>query len=95
MIGADGCSFVTKRERDWVEQSANEKDISTDPWINPAVAGLPLKRHNVIGRSRGSNTKVGKAARDKSKKFEVAPESMSADTGSGRPGRARDKKRNL
>src|SRR5882724_6710699 len=22
-IGADGCSFVTKRERDWVEQSAN------------------------------------------------------------------------
>jgi len=89
-IGADGCSFVTKRERDWVEQSANETEILTDSWINPAVAGLPSKRHSAIGRSRGSNTKFGDAARDESKKFEVAPESMSADTGSGRPGRARE-----
>jgi len=33
-------------------------------------------------------------ARDESKKFEVAPKLMSADTGSGRPGRVkRDKKR--
>ena len=40
-IGADGCSFVTKRERDWVEQSANEMEIFTDSWINPVVAGLP------------------------------------------------------
>src|SRR5882724_6319233 len=89
-IGADGCSFVTKRVRDWVEQSANETEILTDSWINLAVAGLPSKRHNVIGRSRGSNTKVGEVARDKSKKFEVAPESMSADTGSGRPGSRRE-----
>jgi len=39
---------------------------------NPAVAGLPSKRHSAIGRSRGSNTKFGDAARDESKKFEVA-----------------------
>src|SRR5882724_5282474 len=90
MIRADGCSFITKRERDWVKQSANETEILTDSWINPVVTGLPLKRHNVIGRSRGSNTKVGKVARDESKKFEVAPKSMSADTGSGRPGRVRE-----
>jgi len=40
-IGADRCNFVTKRERDWVEQSANKTEILTDPWINLAVAGLP------------------------------------------------------
>src|SRR5882724_46883 len=78
------------RERDWVEQSANKTEILTDSWINPAVAGLPSKRHSAISRSRGSNTKFGNAARDESKKFEVAPESMSADTGSGRPGRVRE-----
>ena len=44
----------------------------------------------MIGRSRGSNTKGGKAARDESNKFEVAPESMSANTGSERPGRLRE-----
>jgi len=49
MIRADRCSFVTKRERDWVEWSANKTEIFTDSWINPAVAGLPSKRHNVIG----------------------------------------------
>ena len=38
----------------------------------------------------GSNTKGGEVARDRSKKFEVAPESMSADTWSGRPGRLRE-----
>src|SRR5882724_4818451 len=90
MIRADGCSFVTKRDRDCVEQSANETEILTDSWINLAVAGLPSKRHNAISQSRGSNTKVGKAARDESKKFEVAPKSMSADTGSERPGRVRE-----
>src|SRR5882724_11375258 len=60
-IGADGCSFVTRRERDWVEQSANETEISTDSWINTTVTGLPSKRHNAISRSRGSSTKGGKA----------------------------------
>jgi len=44
----------------------------------------------VSGQSRGSSTKVGEMARDESKKFEVAPESMSADTGSERPGRVRE-----
>jgi len=44
----------------------------------------------VIGRSRGSNTKGGEVAIDESKKFEVAPESISADTGSERPGRIRE-----
>ena len=63
-IGTDGCSFVTKRERDWVEWSTNKTEIFTDSWINLAVAGLPLKRNSVIGKSRGSNTKGGKAARD-------------------------------
>src|SRR5882724_10089953 len=90
MIGADGCRFVTKRERDWVEWSANETEIFTDSWINLAVVGLPSKRHNVIGQSRGSNTKGGKVARDESKKFKVASESMSTDTGSERPGRVRE-----
>jgi len=47
---------------------------------------LPSKRHSAIGRSRGSNTKGGEAARDESKKFKVAPESIKADTGLGRPG---------
>jgi len=89
-IGADGCSFITRRERDWVEQSANETEISTDSWINMVVTGLPSKRHNAISRSRGSSTKVGVAARDESKKFEVAPKSMSADTGSERLGRVRE-----
>jgi len=42
------------------------------------------------GDPRGSNTKVGKAARDECKKFEVAPKSMSAGTGSERPGRVRE-----
>jgi len=41
IIGADGCSFITNRERDWVEWSANETEIFTDSWINPAVTGLP------------------------------------------------------
>src|SRR5882724_10377363 len=86
MIGEKGCSFITKRERFWVKLSAKEIERFTDSWINPAFAALPLKRHSVIGLSRGSNTKVGKAARDESKKFEVAPKSMSADTGSERPG---------
>jgi len=70
MIGTYRCSFVTRRERDWVEWSVNETEIFTDSWINPAVTGLPSKRHNVSGQSRGSNTKGGKAARDESKKFE-------------------------
>ena len=40
-IGADGCSFITRKERDWVKWSANETEIFTDSWINLAVAGLP------------------------------------------------------
>jgi len=35
IIRADGCSFITRRERDWVEWSANETEIFTDSWINP------------------------------------------------------------
>ena len=58
----------------------------TDSWMNPAVAGLPSKMQREIRRSRGLVTKRGKSAREESKKFEVAPESMSADTGLGRPG---------
>ena len=58
----------------------------TDSWIKPAVAGLPSKRNRARGRSKGSNKKSGKAARDESKKFEVAPESISTDTGLERPG---------
>ena len=75
-IGVDRCSFVTRRERDWVEWSVNETEIFTDSWINLVVAGLPSKRHSSIGRSRGSNTKGGEVARDESRKFEVAPESV-------------------
>ena len=58
----------------------------TDSWMSPAEAGLPSNRHRVRGKSKGSYTKRGKAAREESKKFEVAPESMSTDTGSVRPG---------
>ena len=58
----------------------------TDSWINPAVAGLPSKRHREKGRSSGFNEKSGKVARDKSMKLEVAPKSISTDTGSERPG---------
>src|SRR5882724_8027190 len=53
-IRADGCSFITRRERGWVKKSANETEIFTNSWINPAVTGLPSKRHSVIGWSRGS-----------------------------------------
>ena len=49
-----------------------------------------MKRHSVIRLSRGSNTKGGKVARDESKKFEVSPKLISADTGPERPGRQRE-----
>ena len=58
----------------------------TDSWINPAVTGLPSKRHSAMGQSNGSGKKLGKETRDESKKFHVAPESISADTGLQRPG---------
>src|SRR5882724_872125 len=58
----------------------------TDSWINPAVTHLPSNRHRARGRSKGSDMKRGNVAREESKKFEVAPESMSTDTGSARPG---------
>src|SRR5882724_1679527 len=61
-------------------------EIFTDSWINPVVAGLPSNRHRARGRSKGSDMKRGNAAREESKKLEVAPESMSTDTGSVRPG---------
>jgi len=48
-IGAEGCSLVTKRERVWVELSANETETFSDSWINSAVTGLPSKRHNATG----------------------------------------------
>ena len=48
-IRAEGCSFITKRERDWVKLSANKIDRFKDSWINPAFAGLPLKRHSATG----------------------------------------------
>src|SRR5882724_6628928 len=74
------------RERETGSSSQQTTEILTDSWINLEVAGLPSQRHNVIGRSRGSNTKVGKVARDESKKLEVAPKLIKADTGLGRPG---------
>src|SRR5882672_649328 len=72
--------------RDSVEPSVKVTEVVTDSWIKPAVAGLPSNRHRAMGQSKGSITKRGESAREESKKFEVAPESMSADTGSGRPG---------
>jgi len=39
---------------------------------------------------QGSIQNGGEMARDKSKKFEVAPKSISAETGLGRPGRVRE-----
>ena len=42
--------------------------------------------HSVMGRSKGSGTNIGKVARAESKKFDVAPKLMNADTGLGRPG---------
>ena len=49
MIRAEGCSFITKRERFWVELLANEMERFTDSRINPAIAGLPSKRHSETG----------------------------------------------
>jgi len=69
MIRAMGCSLV-KEERDWVKLSANKTERFTDSWINPAVEGLPLKRHSAMGRSRGSNTQLGKVARDECQEWE-------------------------
>jgi len=43
------CSFITRRERVWVKWSEIEIEIFTDSWINPAVAGLPSKRHSATG----------------------------------------------
>jgi len=72
IIRADG-AVSSPGERETGEWSANETEIFTDSWINPTVTGFPSKRHSVIRRSMGSNTKVGKVARDESKKFKVAP----------------------
>ena len=58
-IEADGCRFITRRHRSWMELSAKTTDNFTDSWMNPAVAGLPSNRHRVIGRSNGSKTKLG------------------------------------
>src|SRR5882672_2834492 len=55
-IRADGWSFVTRRERFCIEPSVKATEVVTDSWINPTVAGLPLKRHRVMGRSKGSIT---------------------------------------
>jgi len=48
-IRAEWCSFITKRERFWVKLSAKVIESFTDSWINPEVAGLPLRRHSVTG----------------------------------------------
>jgi len=94
-IRADGCSFFTRRERDWVKKSAKRDRDIQNSWINPVVAGLPSKRHSAIGRSRRSNTKGGEAARDESKKSRVAPESIKADTGWKTRELKRDEKEDL
>jgi len=52
-------------------------EVVTDSCIKPAVAGFPSKGHRETGRYKGSVTKRGESAREESKKFEVAPESMS------------------
>ena len=69
-----------------MEPSVKVTEVVTDSWINPTVTGLPSKRHRAMGRSKCSVTKRGELAMEESKKFEVAPESISADTGLGRPG---------
>jgi len=48
-IREEGCSFITRRERFWVKLSVNTTEIFTDSQINPAVTGLPLKRHSATG----------------------------------------------
>jgi len=61
---------------------------------NPEVTGLASKAqcNQVIQRFQ---YKGGEVARDKSKKFEVAPKSMSADTGSERPWRQRETRKEI
>jgi len=52
---------------------------------------LAIKRAACIVEIQGvSNTKGGEAARDESKEIRGGPESISADTGSERPGRVRE-----
>ena len=67
------------QERSCVELSVKMIETFTDSWINPAVTGLPSKRHRARGQSKGSDMKSSKVAREDSKKFEVAPELMSTE----------------
>src|SRR5882724_2734035 len=83
-------AVLSPGERETGSSGQQMRQRYSDSWINPGVTGLPFQSHSVIGRSRGSNTKGGKVARDKSNKFKVAPESMSSNTGLGRPGRQRE-----
>ena len=42
--------------------SVKVTEMFTDSWINPAVAGLPSKRHSAMGKSKGSGAKFGEMA---------------------------------
>ena len=48
-IGAEGWGFITKRECVWVKLSANKTERLADSMINPAITGLPSKRHSATG----------------------------------------------
>jgi len=47
------CSFVTKRERDWVKQSANKTEIFTDSWINLGLQACNQRGTMQIGTIQG------------------------------------------
>ena len=53
--------------------------------MNPDVAGLLSKRLSVMGWANADGTNIGIEARDESMKFEVAPESIKVEMGSGIP----------
>jgi len=60
--------------------------VVTDSWIKPCSRWLAIEKNTGRWAIQRFSYKEGKSAREESKKFEVAPKSMSADTGSGRPG---------
>ncbi len=63
--------------------------------MNPDVAGLPSKRHSVMGWANTEGTNMDIDARDESMTFEVALESMRVKIGLERPGIQRGIKKEI
>ena len=79
------------QERKTLGQVISKRDSDIHRLMDkPGGCRLAIKEAQCDRTIQGFQYKGGKVARDKSKKLEVAPESMSADTGSERPRRVRE-----